>query len=114
MKLISLLNTISEGSMEFKVKGELLCRIDRKNIVLDLNRPIFFHSKGDIKSLLSDLRDFASELDKNEKTFLLKYKEKNILKLGYGARSFFLGLFGFKSMEIPDKLMLMKFILDRG
>jgi len=66
----------------------------------------FLEKIEDLKIFLSEASKIAEILVNNRKTFILKYKGKEVLIVGYDARG---GIF-LKNIKITDKLALIKML----
>lgn len=65
-----------------------------------------------IKKFISRFQPVANRLAAQNKTFVLKYKNREILILGHDAHAHVLRALGIENIDIPNKLAALKFIKE--
>jgi len=60
---------------------------------------------------LHKIQDAANTLAENKKTFILKHKGKELLKIGEGASSL-LPVLRKKHIQIPNKIAMLRFLME--
>jgi|GEM_PF-2137618 len=65
-----------------------------------------------IFAMLHKIQGVASLLAENKKTFVLKHKNKEILRMGDKSESVSLRILGFKHIQIPSKVALLRFLME--
>ena len=61
---------------------------------------------------LHKIQGVASLLAENKKTFVLKHKNKEILRMGDKSESISLRILGFRHIQIPSKIALLRFLME--
>ena len=61
---------------------------------------------------LHKIQGVASLLAENKKTFVLKHKNKEILRMGDNSHSVFLSFLGIRHIHVPSKVALLRFLME--
>ena len=65
-----------------------------------------------IFAVLHKIQGVADVLAENKKTFVLKHKNKEILRMGDKSESISLRILGFRHIQIPSKIALLRFLME--
>jgi hypothetical protein len=65
-----------------------------------------------IFGMLHKIQGVADVLAENKKTFVLKHKNKEILRMGDNAHSIFLSFLGIRHIQVPSKIALLRFLME--
>ena len=66
----------------------------------------------EIFGMLHKIQGTASLLAENKKTFVLKHKNKEILRMGDNSHSVFLSFLGIRHIHVPSKVALLRFLME--
>ena len=61
---------------------------------------------------LHKIQGAANTLAENKKTFILKHKNKEILRMGNNSHSVFLSFLGIRHIHVPSKVALLRFLME--
>ncbi len=61
---------------------------------------------------LHKIQGVADVLAENKKTFILKHKNKEILRMGNNSHSIFLSFLGIRHIHVPSKIALLRFLME--
>ncbi|MDI6917242.1 MAG: hypothetical protein QMC80_05545 [Thermoplasmatales archaeon] len=65
-----------------------------------------------IFGMLHKIQGIADVLAENKKTFVLKHRNKEILRIGDKSESVSLRILGFRHIQIPSKIALLRFLME--
>lgn len=66
----------------------------------------------EIFAMFHKIQGVADVLAENKKTFVLKHKDKEILRMGDKSESISLRILGFRHIQIPSKIALLRFLME--
>ncbi len=100
-QLIQFFRSVGASTAEYKIPEQ-----NRK-------RSLFLKEEREmIKKFISRFQPVANRLAAQNKTFVLKYKNREILRLGHDAHAHVLRALGIENIDIPNKLAALKFIKE--